>query len=106
MRKYKLTVGLCVLTFCFSSCYTSKVYHGTMTENTPQIEVASKSNSILLWGLLPLQSSKQKASDVVGDKSNYTTVNTWTFVDGLLNCITFGIYSPTTTKYYLPVNEK
>lgn len=95
-----------IITLLMSSCYTSKVFHGNMTENTPQVEVASKGNSILLWGLVSLENSKQKASDVVGTKSNYTTVTKWTFVDGLLSCVTFGIYTPTTTKYYLPLEDK
>ena len=94
-----------VIILSLTSCYNSKVFHGTVTENTPQIEVASKSNPILLWGLLPLEKANQKASDNIGNKKNYTTKHTQTFVDGLLSCITFGIYTPTTTKYFLPIEE-
>lgn len=101
MRKALL---LAIVAITMSSCYTSKVYHGNTTKNTPQIEVASKQNPILLWGLLPLSGANQKASDKIGSRTDYTTKNTWTFVDGLLNCITFGIYSPTTTKYYIPID--
>ncbi|NDV83624.1 Bor/Iss family lipoprotein [Bacteroides sp. 51] len=93
------------LAFMMSSCYTSSVYHGTVTKTTPQVEVAIVRNPIMLWGLLPLKNADQKASDNIGDKKNYTTKNTWTFTDGLLNCVTMGIYSPTSTKYYLPLDE-
>lgn len=103
MKKLILIPSIILL---MTSCYTSKVYHGNITENTPQLEVASKGNSILLWGLLPLKSAEQKAKDVVGERKNYTTVTQWTFVDGLLSCITLGIYSPTTTKYYIPADER
>lgn len=96
---------LALIALSMSSCYTSKVYHGNITANTPQVEVASKQNPILLWGLLPLKNAEQKASDYVGDRANYTTKNTWEFVDGFLSVLTFGIYSPTTTKYYIPVEE-
>ena len=95
---------LSAIAFAMSSCYTSSVYHGTMTKHTPQVEVASKRNHILLWGLLPIK-AEQKASDILGNRTNYTTQNKWTFVDALLNYITYGIYSPTTTTYYVPWGE-
>lgn len=102
MKKFLLLASLAVV---MSSCYTSRVFHGSVTENTPQVEVSSKKNPIMLWGLLPLKNADQKASNVVGNKTNYTTKTTWTFVDGLLNCVTLGIYTPTTTVYYVPVDE-
>ncbi len=104
----KILFALCVmfLSLSMTSCYTSRVYHGDVTEKTPQIEVSSKSNPILLWGLLPLKGANQEAKDAIGERKNYTTTTQWTFVDGLLNCITAGIYSPTTTKYYIPVDER
>ncbi|SHG43606.1 Bor family protein [Dysgonomonas macrotermitis] len=106
MKKLFLVSAIVLLASTFTSCYTSRVYHGSVTETTPQVEVASKSNPILLWGLLPLKKANQEAKDNVGNRKNYTTLTQWTFVDGLLNCITLGIYSPTTTKYYIPADEK
>jgi hypothetical protein len=100
----KKIILFAVMALAMTSCYTSRVYHGTVTENTSQIEIASKRNHIMLWGLLPLKTG-QKASDVLGNKTNYTTQNTWTFIDGFLNVITYGIYTPTTTKYYVPWDE-
>lgn len=106
MKKLLFAAIILSASLTMTSCYTSRVYHGNVTEKTPQIEVASKSNPILLWGLLPLKGANQEAKDNVGDKKNYTTKTQWTFVDGFLNCITLGIYSPTTTKYYVPLDEK
>ena len=99
----KKIILFALLAVAMSPCYTSRVYHGTVTKNTPQVEVASKRNHIILWGLCPLKTG-QKASDVLENKTNYTTENTWTFIDGLLNIITYGIYTPTTTKYYVPLD--
>ena len=96
---------LLVFPLFMTSCYTSRVYHGTVTAKTPQVEVASKGNPILLWGLLPLDGANQEAKNNIGERQNYTTKTQWTFVDGFLNVITFGIYSPTTTKYYVPLDE-
>lgn len=105
MKKIRIAALTAAVALLMSSCYTSKVYHGNVTENTPVLEVASKANPILLFGLLPLKGASQKASDVVGDKKNFVVKTGWTFVDGFLNSLTLGIYSPTTTSYYLPVSE-
>lgn len=88
-----------------SSCYTSTINHGRVNENTPMVKVASKKNPIMLWGLLPLSGANQKASDILKNNPNYRTKNSWTFIDGFLNFLTLGIYTPTTTTYYLPYNS-
>lgn len=106
MKKIISVIAVVLITITmFSSCYTTKVYHGNVDETTPLTAQVSKKNDILLWGLLPLQSSKQKASDVVKDKKNFEVQTQATFVDGLLSFITFGIYCPNTTTYSFPVQE-
>lgn len=99
--KLFLVAVVCVL---MTSCYTSRVANGTMSATEATVKVNSQKNNFLLWGLVPLGKT-QVAKDYVGDKTNYTTETTWTFVDGLLNTITLGIYTPTTTNYYLPVSD-
>ena len=46
-----------------------------------------------------------EAKEYVGDAENYVIKNSWTFLDGFLNILTWGIYTPTTTTFYVPVNE-
>lgn len=94
-----LPVLMCA--FLFSSCYTSRVAHGNMTFEEPMVKVNSKKNHNVLWGLVPVKSD-QKATSFIGDKKDYVTQRQSTFVDGLLNFITFGIYNPSTTTYYVP----
>ncbi len=52
-------------------------------------------NHYLIYGLAPVKVSNPK--DMVGDATDYTVTIQHIFVDGLINAITFGIYSPTTT---------
>lgn len=99
--KFCMIALMCIF---MTSCYTSRVANGSMTATEPTVKVNSQKNQFLLWGLVPL-SKTQTAKEYVGDKKNYTTETTWTFVDGLLNCITLGIYTPTTTNYYLPIGD-
>ena len=105
MGKLKIFVGALLLCFFLTSCYTSRVFHGNVTQTTPQIEVASERNHILFWGLLPLNSASREARNSVGDRRNYTTVTTHSFVDGLLSALTFGIYTPTTTRFLVPLSD-
>ena len=87
-----------------TSCYSSRVLNGNVSSYEPLVEVKAKKNHFLFWGLIPL-GEPQKAGDHIGDMQNYVTEIEWSFSDCLLNSITFGIYSPTTTTYYLPFFE-
>ncbi len=104
MKKLLFIIPVLLCTFLFSSCYTSKVAHGGMSFEEPMVKVQSQKNQIILWGLAPLKSD-QEAKKYVGDKKEYVTKTQHTFIDGLLSFITFGIYTPTTTTYYLPFNR-
>lgn len=91
-----------------SSCYSSRVINGEITVKEPLVEVNAKRNNFLFWGLLPIGETQntQYAKNYIGEKENYATRTSWTFIDGVLNCITLGIYTPTTTTYYLPMNKE
>ena len=78
--------------FCLSSCYT----HTYMVGNGPQtgVEVKEK-NHYLLFGLAPISTSNP--DQMAGGQENYSVTTSHTFVDGLLNSLTGGLYTPTTT---------
>ena len=75
-----------------SSCYT----HTYMVGNGPQtgVEVKEK-NHFAIYGLVPIQTSNPHM--MAGGAENYEVTTTHTFIDGLLNTLTAGIYNPTTT---------
>lgn len=103
--KRKLTVsGLLAACIMMSSCYTTKIANGNLTPDSPVVKVNSVKNHFLIYGLVPLKNGYQ-AKKYVGEKENYVIQTQHTFVDGLLNVITFGIYNPTTTTFYLPIND-
>ena len=64
-------------------------------------KVYTKHNAHLIGGLANL-SSDLKAEEVVGNYSGYKVNHQQTFVDGLLAFITGSIYTPSTTKVYVP----
>ena len=58
------------------------------------VELTEK-NHYLIVGLAPLKTSDPVK--MAGNAKDYDVTITHTFVDGLLNAITGGLYSPTTT---------
>ena len=90
-----------VLAFGLTSCYSTSVLVGDAQENEPMTKVFTKHNTHLISGLATL-GSDLKAQEVVGDYTGYKVNYQHTFVDGLLAFITGNIYTPTTTKIYVP----
>ncbi len=79
----------CLMSGCFT--YTTTVGKGAQTG----IENVGK-NHYLIYGLVDLKTTP--VAELAGDATNYDVTITHTFVDGLVNFLTGGIYSPTTVK--------
>jgi hypothetical protein len=76
-----------------SSCYTYQFSVG----NGAQIgATVTQKNHYLIYGLAPIGTSDP--NQMANGASDYDVHIQHTFVDGLLNLITLGIYTPTTTK--------
>lgn len=88
-------VSFALLSFlCLSmaSCYTLTYTVGTGTQTG---ETIKKKNHYLIYGIASLKTSDP--IKMAGDAKNYEVTIKHTFVDGLLNALTYGIYTPTTT---------
>ena len=77
-----------LLTSCFS--YTSVVGNGAQGNQS-----VTEWNHYVIYGLAPVDVSDSK--EMAGGAENYTVHTRQTFVNGLVNALTFGIYTPTTT---------
>ena len=93
MRKkiIQLFFGLGMI-FMLQSCYTYTYMEG----NGPQtgVEVTEK-NNYFIYGLA--QGKQSDIKEMAGGAADYKVTIQHTFIDGLLNALTFGIYTPTTT---------
>ena len=83
---FALGVSL-LMTSCYT--YTHSVGNGPQTG----VEVKEK-NHYFIYGLAQ---GKQSNPRQMAGKDDYEVTIKHTFVDGLLNALTFGIYTPTTT---------
>jgi hypothetical protein len=93
MKKRFVQLALASI-FCLSmsSCYTLTYAVGS----GPQIGVeVTEKNHYVVAGLASIKTSDP--SKMAGDAKNYQVTITHSFIDGLLNVLTGGLYTPTTT---------
>jgi predicted small secreted protein len=93
MKKIVLNLALVfAISVLMTSCYTLTYSVGEGAKTG--VEVKEK-NHYLIYGLAPVKTSDP--TKMAGGAKDYTVTIQHTFVDGLLNALTGGIYTPTTT---------
>lgn len=78
--------------FFVTSCYTYTFNVGDGAQTGVTVE---EKNHYLIYGLAPIKTSDP--TEMAGGAENYEVTIEHTFVDGLLNALTGGLYAPTTT---------
>jgi len=93
MKKFIFKLSVIIGIFLFASaCYT----HTYMVGDGPQTGVTvEEKNHYVLYGLAPISTSNP--AEMAGGAKDYEVTTEHTFIDGLLNALTGGIYTPTTT---------
>ena len=100
MKKFLFLIVVAVLS---TSCYNTRTYVGDVQPDNPIVSVNSVTNHHFLFGLIPASKTSIKASDYVGNAKGYVVRNNQTFLNGFLGTLTCGIYTPSTTTFYVPV---
>ena len=83
---------VCLLSLSMASCYTVSYAVGSGSQTG---ETIMEKNHYLVAGLAPIKTANP--TQMAGDVKNYQVTITHTFVDGLINVLTSGMYTPTTT---------
>ena len=96
-------VGILLLSGAMTSCYNVKVVNGDITTKTPVVKVNSEWNHHFLFGLVAAKNANMESKNYVEDAENYVVKTNQSFVNGFVSFLTLGIYTPTTTTYYMPV---
>ena len=92
MCRLKLLVLILVTSLLLTSCYT---YTYNVGKGAQKGITVTEKNHYVIYGLVPIATSNpSKMADGVQD---YSVQIQHTFIDGLINAITMGIYTPTTT---------
>ena len=93
---YLSAVAACAM---LTSCYCNKIQVGNVSETERLVHVKSVRNHHFFAGLLV---NYDKADDHMEGIKNYVIETKMTFWDAVVSGATFGIYTPNTTKYYVP----
>lgn len=101
-KKSKFLLVSAFIAVLFSSCYTTKVTVGNLSPKQPMTKINSEWNHHILFGLVPLSNTKMRADDYVGNRPRYMIKTNQSFLNGLVSCLTFALYTPSTTTYYVP----
>jgi len=91
-NKFLSFAVVCLLSLSMSSCYTLTYAVGSGAQTG---ETITEKNHYLVSGLATLNTSDP--TKMAGDAKNYQVIIKHTFVDGLINVLTSGLYTPTTT---------
>jgi hypothetical protein len=92
MKKNLLKLAFVVaLAMTMTSCYTFTATVGKGPQTGTKV-VAH--NHYVIAGLAPISTANTK--ELAGDAKDYSITVTHSFIDGLLNMLTGGIYTPTT----------
>lgn len=100
----KLTILLFVA-IAATSCYNTRVMVGNVSEKEPLVKVNKQWNSHFIAGLVPAKNAKMNPADYVNGAENYVVRTYTSFANGLVSFVTFGIYTPTETAYYIPAKD-
>lgn len=93
MKKTFLKFSFLVLfTVLFSSCYVNTFSVGKGAQTGVQVK---KMNHYLVYGLAPIATSDPQK--MANGAENYDVTIKHSFIDGLINALTGGLYTPTTT---------
>ena len=105
-QKTKIMKKLLFAIFCvatLSSCYNTRVLVGDVQPKEPLVKVNSEMNSHWLCGLI--SGRGDQAKEFVDGSTNYVIKTNFTFLDYIFSYVTFGIYTPNHTMYYIPLKD-
>ena len=93
MKKAILNLTLMLgFSLFMTSCFT---YTYTMGRGPQSNVTVTEKNHYVVYGLAPLKTSDPVA--MAGNSVDYEVTIQHTFIDGLIQALTLGIYTPTTT---------
>lgn len=98
MKKVKFAALAILMSVGLTSCYCDKMVVGNVEQSDTLVHVASIRNAHVLTGAIV---THEKVKNYVGETQDYVVANKRTFGDLLIAGLTAGIYTPTTTKFYV-----
>lgn len=94
-----------IFRFCcciiFSSRYVTEYHIGSIVPGLDVLKIGEYKNHYFIHGLVSFNKPRI-LKDLIGDRKNYIIITKRKFLDNLIAVLTSGIYTLTTTEYYIP----
>jgi hypothetical protein len=91
-NKFLSFLAASILCLSMTSCYSVSYAVGKGSQTGVTVK---EKNQFVVYGLAPLKTADP--TKMAGDTKDYDVTIKHTFVDGLINFLTSGLYTPTTT---------
>ncbi len=106
MKKAFLPLACVLVGVLFTSCYNTRLLVGNVEPKEPLIEVNKEWNHGFIFGLVAGENATMNVNEYIGKATDYVIKTNQSFLNGLVSVVTFGIYTPTQTTYYIPRENK
>lgn len=103
-RIMKKLLALVIVAVTATSCYSTRLIVGDVSPTEPLVEVNRVWNSHMIFGLVPLDATMY-TDEYARGYDNYVVKTYTSFLNGFIGVFTWGLYTPTETVYYIPLNE-
>lgn len=104
LKQPTIVAGCLCTTLMLGSCYSTTVSVGDMQPTDPAVEVNTAHNGHFLGGII--NATKVEDDVYVGDNKNYLMKTYVSVGDAFISALSGGLFSPTTTKFYLPYGSE
>lgn len=105
MKKLKLFIVLCAVCGC-TSCLRTTYYVGSSRQSDNQVKVGQEQfHHHYLGGLIAGGNATVDAKEYTNNTDNYAVRTSTSFIDLLISSVTFGIYTPTKTTWFMSPEE-
>lgn len=106
MKKLKLCAVVFLATFCCSSCLRTAYYIGEARPKEKVVKVGTESfHHHFIGGLVAGKNATIDANEYSNGADNYVVRTSISFADMLIGDLTFGIYTPTKTTWFMSADE-
>ncbi|WP_044202874.1 Bor/Iss family lipoprotein [Flammeovirga sp. OC4] len=98
----KKLISALLLGTLLTSCYNTRLLVGDVKTSNLKTQEKVWTHHVI-FGLVPLSNARQNPADHLPEgQENYVVKTSTSFVNALVTGVTAGIYTPTTTTYYVP----
>lgn len=99
-----LASGCLCAVLLFESCYSTTVNVGNIDPDEPLVEVNTAHNGHFIGGLV--NATKVEDDVYVGDSKDYAMKTYVSVGNAVVSVLSAGLFTPTTTKFYLPYGSE